>query len=376
SDKSWLRHEDNIAIMHVFVDMMNLSGLSFTDALRTFLQAFRLPGEAQKIDRFMLKFADRYMVKHRMTRQDFIRNNRGINDDADLPEEFLSVIFDDIQSNEIRMKDEVEAQVGVIQPAVGLASVLVNVGRDFQKEAYLAQSSGMANRTEVGKPNDQFFNASHFFHVRPMFEVAWMSFLAGISGPLQGTDNLEVVDLCLEGFKLSIRIAAFFDMELERNAFVTTLAKFTFLNNLGEMKTKNMEAIKALLDVALSEGDHLKGSWRDVLMCVSQLEHMQLIGTDKMIHFRRSKKLPAEELANESRSTHITVSADMVFSLSNQLSGALSDVSWEEIQSSGLSETPRLFSIRKLVEICYYNMNRIRLEWVNMWAILGEHFNQ
>jgi hypothetical protein len=37
--------------------------------------------------------------------------------------------------------------------------------------------------------------------------------------------------------------------------------------------------------------------------------------------FRRSKRLPAEELANESRSTHITVSADMVFSLSNQLSG-------------------------------------------------------
>lgn len=36
---------------------------------------------------------------------------------------------------------------------------------------------------------------------------------------------------------------------------------------------------------------------------------------------RRSKRLPAEELANESRSTHITVSADMVFSLSNQLSG-------------------------------------------------------
>jgi brefeldin A-inhibited guanine nucleotide-exchange protein len=88
-------------------------------------------------------------VKHRMTKQDFIKNNRGINDDADLPEDFLLAIYDDIQTNEIRMKDEVEAQIGVIQPAVGLASVLVNVGRDFQKEAYLAQSSGMANRTEV-----------------------------------------------------------------------------------------------------------------------------------------------------------------------------------------------------------------------------------
>jgi brefeldin A-inhibited guanine nucleotide-exchange protein len=51
-------------------------------------------------------------------------------------------------------------------------------------------------------------------------------------------------------------------------------------------------------------------------------------------------------------------------------------VSWEEIQSSGLSQHPRLFSLQKLVEISYYNMGRIRLEWSNLWDILGEHFNQ
>jgi brefeldin A-inhibited guanine nucleotide-exchange protein len=115
-----------------------------------------------------------------------------------------------------------------------------------------------------------------------MFEVAWIAFLAGLSGPLQETDDLEVVELCLDGFKNAIRIVCFFDLELQRNAFVTTLGKFTFLNNLGEMKTKNMEAIKALLDVAVNEGNNLKGSWHEVLTCVSQLEHMQLIsnGTD------------------------------------------------------------------------------------------------
>lgn len=112
-----------------------------------------------------------------------------------------------------------------------------------------------------------------------MFEVAWIPFLAGISGPLTETDDLEVVDICLEGFKCAIRIACFFDLELERNAFVTTLAKFTFLNNLGEMKAKNMEAIKALLDIAISEGNHLRGSWHEVLSCVSQLERMQLISS-------------------------------------------------------------------------------------------------
>lgn len=248
-------------------------------------------------------------VKKRMDKSEFVRNNRGINDSANLPDELLHEIFDEIKCNEIRMKDEVEAQIVANVPVAGpgIANALANVGRDLQKEAYVMQSNGMANKTEVrslrlivllkimysqtqalfrtmvrsqrrgSSNNDQFFSASHFVHVKPMFEVAWMSFLAGLSSPLQETDDLEVVELCLDGFKNAIRIVCLFDLELARNAFVTTLGKFTFLNNLGEMKTKNMEAIKALLDIAVTEGNSLKGSWQDVLTCVSQLEHMQLI---------------------------------------------------------------------------------------------------
>ena len=137
----------------------------------------------------------------------------------------------------------------------------------------------MRSQRKGSRSGELFFSASHFVHVRPMFEVAWIPFLAGISGPLQETDDLDVVELCLDGFRNAIRIVCFFDLELERNAFVTTLAKFTFLNNLGEMKTKNMEAIQTLLDVAVTEGNNLKGSWREVLSCVSQLEHMQLISS-------------------------------------------------------------------------------------------------
>ncbi len=47
--------------MHAFVELMDFSGMKFVEALRHFLQAFRLPGEAQKIDRFMLKFANIYV---------------------------------------------------------------------------------------------------------------------------------------------------------------------------------------------------------------------------------------------------------------------------------------------------------------------------
>ena len=93
--------------MHSFVDQLDFVNMDFVSALRLFLQCFRLPGEAQKIDRFMLKFAERYLqgnnmtfasadtayilaysvimlntdqhntqVKKRMTKAEFIKNNR------------------------------------------------------------------------------------------------------------------------------------------------------------------------------------------------------------------------------------------------------------------------------------------------------------
>ena len=80
---------------------------------------------------------------------DFVKNNRGINDDEDLPEELLSSIYDDIVNNEIRMKDEMDAALGQAASGPGIAGALATVGRDLQREAYMLQSSGMANKTEV-----------------------------------------------------------------------------------------------------------------------------------------------------------------------------------------------------------------------------------
>lgn len=51
---------DAKAIMYAYVDQLNFEGKDFVPALRMFLENFRLPGEAQKIDRLMEKFASRY----------------------------------------------------------------------------------------------------------------------------------------------------------------------------------------------------------------------------------------------------------------------------------------------------------------------------
>lgn len=485
---------EHVAAMHAFVDLMDFTNMPFVEALRRFLQSFRLPGEAQKIDRFMLKFAERYIsgnpnvfanadtayvlaysvimlntdqhssqIKVRMTANEFVRNNRGINDNADLPEEFLIDIFNTIQNDEIKLLTEQHAallssdgQQASSGFASGLGQALATVGRDLQREAYMQASREMSNKTEQlfktlisrseGKKRAEesiFYIASHIEHVKPMFEVAWMSFLAGLSGPFQESEDPETIKLCLEGFKLSIRIACLFDIDLARISFVSALAQFTNLQNLSEMKQKNVYAIKQLLDTALSEGNNLKSSWKDILTCISQLERFQLISSGinagaipdvtnaRLASHRDSSEthttsrastsgglfggfnirasfqtvsstaistystsnastgldrqpVYSAELGEELQSREVVISMDKIFTKSASLSGeaivafvrALTEVSWEEIQSSGLSEHPRTFSLQKMVDVSYYNMERIRFEWSQLWAIMGKSFNQ
>ncbi|OQD80700.1 hypothetical protein PENANT_c033G07867 [Penicillium antarcticum] len=456
---------ENIAIMHAFVDLMEFTKRRFVDSLRSFLQHFRLPGEAQKIDRFMLKFAERYTTQNpnafanadtayvlaysvillntdqhsskmkgrRMTKEDFIKNNRGINDNQDLPADYLGAIYEEIGSNEIVLDTEQEHAANLsAQPAAptGLATragqVFATVGRDIQGEKYSQASEEMANKTEqlyrsliraqrktaVKDALSRFIPATSERHVGSMFNVTWMSFLSGLSAPMQDTQNIKTIRLCMEGLKLSIRISCAFDLETPRVAFVTALAKFTNLGNVREMMPKNFEALKALLDVALTEGNHLQGSWRDVLTCVSQLDRLQLLsdGVDEgslpdvsrvpssadvsrrsMQSTRRARPRsingPAAfrpEIAMESRSADMIRGVDRIFTNTANLSHeaiiefvrALSEVSWQEIQSSGHTDSPRTYSLQKLVEISYYNMTRVRIEWSKIWEVLGQHFNQ
>jgi brefeldin A-inhibited guanine nucleotide-exchange protein len=464
--------ERNIAIMHAFVDAMDFTKRRFVDALRQFLQSFRLPGEAQKIDRFMLKFANRYVMQNpnafanadtayvlsysvvmlntdlhsskvikRMTKQDFIKNNRGINDNADLPDEYLIGIYEEIQNEEIVLKSEREAAAanGVPQQAGGIASglgqALATVGRDLQREAYLQQSEQISHRSEQLFKNlfrnqrknaskagaIKFIPATSFKHVGPMFDVSWMSFFSGLSGQMQNAHNIEIIKLCMEGMKLAIRIACLFDLETPREAFVSALKNATNLNNPTEMQAKNVEALKVLLEIGQTEGNLLKASWRDILMCISQLDRLQLIsdGVDessipdvskaRIVAPSRSdtgsisrkstqSQRPARqrprstttstsysmEIAMESRSDEVIKGVDRIFTNTANLSGeaivhfvkALTEVSWEEIKISGQNDSPRTYSLQKLVEISYYNMTRVRFEWTNIWVVLGEHFNR
>ena len=457
----------NVAIMHAFVDSMDFSKRRFVDSLRQFLQSFRLPGEAQKIDRFMLKFAERYitgnpnafanadtayvlaysvillntdlhsikMKGRRMTQEEFIKNNRGINDNADLPDDYLIGIYEEIAHHEIVLKTEREKAeaMGIVPqpPTTGIAQragQALFTNRDLQTLAIHQASEEMQVKAEERMrkiirtqkksgsriANLKYIPATSFKHVGPMFDVTWMSFLSGISGQMQDAQNLDIIKTCMDGLRLAIKISCLFDLETPRTAFVTALAKFTNLGNVREMMARNLEALRVLLEVAQTEGNMLKSSWGDILTCISQLDRFQLISgglnEDVVPDVRKAsiaapkgparrgtqvqrRPRPASSMSNslyqpevtqETRSADMIKTVDRIFTNTAQLNGdaivhfvrALSEVSWNEIQSSGQIESPRTYSLQKLVEISYYNMTRVRFEWTNIWQVLGEHFNQ
>jgi brefeldin A-inhibited guanine nucleotide-exchange protein len=63
-----------------------------------------------------------------MSKAEFIRNNRGIDDGSDIPEDFMSALYDRIVLNEIKMKDDIVAptkqQTTNVNRMLGLDAIL------------------------------------------------------------------------------------------------------------------------------------------------------------------------------------------------------------------------------------------------------------
>ena len=139
--------ELNVAALREYVEAIGLPTfprLGFDDALRMFLQHFRLPGEAAPIERCMEAFSDTFTAaqpelfekedtafllaystimlntdlhneaqKNKMTKKDFVDRTRTTADDPRLSEAYLGTIFDRINSNEIQMNDAGSGTVDV-----------------------------------------------------------------------------------------------------------------------------------------------------------------------------------------------------------------------------------------------------------------------
>ncbi|KAJ4963958.1 hypothetical protein NE237_023897 [Protea cynaroides] len=470
------REEFSLKVMHAYVDSFNFEGKDFGEAIRYFLRGFRLPGEAQKIDRIMEKFAERYckcnpnfftsadtayvlaysvimlntdahnsMVKEKMLKADFIRNNRGIDDGKDLPEEYLGALYDQIVKNEIKMNADCSApqskQANSFNKLLGLDGLFNLISWNQTEEKPLGANGVLIKhiqeqiKAKSGKSESVYYAVTDTAILRFMVEVCWAPMLAAFSVTLDQSDDNTATFQSLQGFRHAVHVTAVMGMQTQRDAFVTSVAKFTFLHCAADMKQKNVDAVKAIISIAIEDGNYLQEAWEHILTCLSRFEHLQLLGegappdasffmvsqseaeekTHKSAGFPSLKK-KGNALQNpavmaivrggsyDSTSRGIKASAlvtpdqinnfisnlnlldqignfelNHIFAHSQRLNSeaivafvkALCKVSISELQSP---TDPRVFSLTKIVEIAHYNMNRIRLVWSRIWSVLSDFF--
>ncbi|KAL6856063.1 hypothetical protein ACP4OV_018865 [Aristida adscensionis] len=415
------QHEEfPLAVMHAYVDSMQFSGLKFDAAIREFLKGFRLPGEAQKIDRIMEKFAERYcadnpglfknadtayvlayavimlntdahnpMVWPKMSKADFVRMNTVSDADECAPKELLEEIYDSIIKEEIKMKDDSHDASKTTKPRPeteerGRLVNILNLALPRLKSASdtKAESEKIIKQTQAlfknqGQKKGVFHVAQQLELVRPMLEAVGWPLLATFSVTMEEGDSKPRVVSCMEGFRAGIHLTRVLGMDTMRYAFLTSLVRFTFLHAPKDMRSKNVEALRTLLALADTDMDALQDTWNAVLECVSRLEYITsnpsiaatvMLGSNQIS--RDSVVQSLKELAGKPAEQIFVNTVKLPSDSIVEFFTALCGVSAEE-----LKQTPaRVFSLQKLVEISYYNMARIRLVWARIWSVLAQHF--
>ncbi|KAK8805482.1 hypothetical protein WA158_002138 [Blastocystis sp. Blastoise] len=182
----------NAQVRYYFVRQFSYEGLSVDDILRVFLGAFKIPGEAQAIDRilddlssyvylqspgpflssdalFSLLFSCLLLntdlhnpgVKNKMTLEDFVQNNRGINEHKDLPLDYLTTLYKNIRDREIILYESDLESVNIErwEEALQNKEGRINEGRFTHDENRLAGSCEREMFKLINKQClDLFFN--------------------------------------------------------------------------------------------------------------------------------------------------------------------------------------------------------------------------
>lgn len=311
----------NVAVMNAYTNAADLTGLTFDASLRYHLAGFRLPGEAQKIDRIMEAFAARFVscnpgvfadadvafvlgfstillntdahnpqVKNKMTKEGFLRNNRGINNGGDVPAEVLSDLYDRIVANEIRISDTLrDSKHEAATKSLAAASSSTSSSTTSASAAHNSELFRVQSERLLAQVRQQFarrrrtaytyYSASNVQHARLMFSSVWMALLAALSQRLHCADgnDLSTANRCLAGIRAAIAIASTYSLATEKVALVGALASFTRLGAVVDMRAKNVAAVRMLLAIAAMEGDHLGEQWTTVVRAVSQLQHVRTL---------------------------------------------------------------------------------------------------
>lgn len=285
-------NEFNQRVLKSYAGLFELHGTPFIFALRSFLETFRLPGEAQQISRILECFAGQYFecnpnflvnpdacfllafstvllnvdlhntsVREKMTQEQFIFSLRGTNGEGDPPREALVEVYNSIQAKELK-----------------LLKVYTGSRPVSQHKWY-----SLLKRSSLAHP---FLSTSSGAYDKEIFSVILnCPIIAAISVVFDTSYEDHIVQKALGGFNLCALISAHYGLSDVFDNLVISLCKFsTLLSPPGEKPVvafgrnkKAQLATKTVFAIAQQHANHFREAWKYILNCVLSLQKLELL---------------------------------------------------------------------------------------------------
>uniref|UniRef100_A0A8C7P6Y8 Golgi-specific brefeldin A-resistance guanine nucleotide exchange factor 1 n=1 Tax=Oncorhynchus mykiss TaxID=8022 RepID=A0A8C7P6Y8_ONCMY len=284
----------HMELLDSFVNTFTFQGLRIDEALRLYLEAFRLPGEAPVIHRLLETFTDTwhkvngspfmtndagfalaYAVimlntdQHNnnvrkqnipMTVEQFKKNLKGVNGNTDFDQDMLEDIYNAIKNDEIVMPDE---QSGLVKENY-VWSVLLHRG---------ATSEGVFLHVPAGS------------YDHDLFTMTWGPTIAALSYVFDKSLDDAIIQKAIAGFRKCAMISAHCGFSDVFDNLIISLCKFTTLSsesaeNLPTVFGSNGKAqvaAKTVFHLAHRHGDILREGWKNIMDSMLQLFRAELL---------------------------------------------------------------------------------------------------
>ncbi|KAK2500287.1 hypothetical protein MC885_017585 [Smutsia gigantea] len=284
----------NTDLLESFVSTFSFQGLRLDEALRLYLEAFRLPGEAPVIQRLLEIFTEHwrncngspfansdacfalaYAVimlntdQHNhnvrkqnapMTLEEFRKNLKGVNGGKDFEQDILEDMYHAIKNEEIVMPEE---QTGLVRENY-VWNVLLHRG---------ATPEGIFLRVPAGS------------YDLDLFSMTWGPTIAALSYVFDKSLEETIIQKAISGFRKCAMISAHYGLSDVFDNLIISLCKFTALSsesieNLPSVFGSNAKAhiaAKTVFYLAHRHGDILREGWKNIMEALLQLFRAKLL---------------------------------------------------------------------------------------------------
>ncbi|CAG5085057.1 Oidioi.mRNA.OKI2018_I69.PAR.g10801.t2.cds [Oikopleura dioica] len=287
-------------LLTAFLDTFDFTGQRIDEGLRSFLNTFRLPGEAPVIQRLLEAFArpwheangncfhndDSVVVlayavimlntdQHNanvaknaepMKVQNFKSNVRGCDGDKDFDQDMLEAIFNNIRDNEIVLAEEQKGSL-----------------KDDWIWSTIQQRSKLPEGIYIQVPKPQMYDSE-------LFEITWGPTVHALGFAFDRSNDPSIIQRAVAGFRKCAKISAYYGKSDVFDNLIITLCKKTQLSTSAEAleivstslgtNSKARLAARAVFTLSNRHGDIIREGWRNILDLLLPLFRSNLLPED------------------------------------------------------------------------------------------------